>query len=104
MYALSEYIGKEKVNATLRSLLEKHDSGELPLPTILDLYKELQTVTPDSLDYLLHDLFKENTYWRLKTKQIAAEPTKAGSWEVTMKVEAEKYIVDNIPVLKTKYQ
>jgi aminopeptidase N len=27
MYALSKYIGKEKVNGALRRLLEKHDSG-----------------------------------------------------------------------------
>ena len=54
MYALSKYIGKEKVNAALRRLLEKHASGELPLPTTLNLYEELQKVTPDSLNYLLH--------------------------------------------------
>lgn len=95
MYALSEYIGKDKVNAALRDLIQKHDSGEVPLPTTLDLYQELQQVTPDSLNYLLNDLFKKNTYWRLKTEQIVAEQTKAGNWEVTMKVEAEKFIVDN---------
>ena len=95
MYALSEYIGKEKVNAALRTLLQKHDSGEVPLPTTLDLYKELQEVTPDSLNYLLEDLFKENTYWRLKTEQITAEQTKTGIWEVTIKAEAEKFTIDH---------
>lgn len=95
LYALSKYIGKDKVNAALRHLLQKQTSGELPLPTTLDLYQELQNVTPDSLNYLLHDLFKENTYWRLKTKQFAAEQTKAGNWEVTLKVEAQKLVVDS---------
>ncbi len=94
MYALSKYIGKEKVNAALQRLLQKHESGELPLPTTLDLYQELQQVTPDSLNYLLQDLCKENTYWRLKTKKFAAEQTEGGNWEVTMKVEAQKFIVD----------
>ncbi|WP_299701219.1 M1 family aminopeptidase [uncultured Pontibacter sp.] len=95
MYTLSKYIGKEKVNGALRSLLQKRTSGELPLPTTLDLYHELQRVTPDSLKYLLHDLFKENTYWRLKTKQFVAEQTNAGNWEVTLKVEAQKVVVDS---------
>lgn len=94
MHALSEYIGKEKVNGALRSLLHKHDTRELPLPTTLDLYQELKQVTPDSLNYLLKDLFMKNTYWRLKTEQISAEQTTAGNWEVTMKVEAEKFVVD----------
>lgn len=95
MYALSKYIGKEKVNSALRQLLQKHHSGELPLPTTLDLYMELQKVTPDSLNYLLNDLFKQNTYWRLKTKRFAAAQTKAGSWEVTLKVQAQKVIIDS---------
>ena len=95
MYVLSKYIGKEKVNAVLRGLLQKHDSGELPLPTTLDLYQEIQKVTPDSLNYLLNDLFTKNTYWRLKTKQLAVAPTKAGDWQVTLKVQAQKVVVNN---------
>jgi aminopeptidase N len=95
MYALSKYIGKEKVNGALRRLLAKHDSGELPLPTTLDLYQEIQKVTPDSLNYLLNDLFKKNTYWRLKTKKLSAEQTKPGKWEVTLKVQAQKVVVDS---------
>ncbi|AHM62358.1 putative membrane protein [Flammeovirgaceae bacterium 311] len=95
MYALSKYIGKDKVNAALRQLLQKQASGEQPLPTTLDLYQELQNVTPDSLDYLLQDLFVENMYWRLKTKQFEAEQTKARDWEVTLKVEAQKVVVDS---------
>jgi ABC-type transport system involved in multi-copper enzyme maturation permease subunit len=95
MYALSKYIGKEKVNGALRRLLEKHDSGALPLPTTLDLYQELENATPDSLIYLLHDLFRKNTYWRLKTKGFAVAQTKAGHWQVTLKVQAQKVVVDS---------
>ena len=95
MYALSKYIGKEKVNGAMQRLLQKRTSGALPLPTTLDLYQELQKVTPDSLNYLLHDLFKENTYWRLKTKQFSVAQTKAGNWQVTLKVQAQKVIVDS---------
>ena len=95
MYVLSQYIGKEKVNGALRSLLQKQHSGELPLPTTLDLYQEIQKITPDSLNYLLHDLFKENTYWRLKTEQLSAEQNKAGNWQVTLKVKAQKIVVDS---------
>ncbi|NEU07988.1 M1 family metallopeptidase [Flavihumibacter sp. R14] len=95
MYALSKYIGKEKVNGALRSLLQKHSAGLLPLPTTLDLYQEIEKVTPDSLNYLLNDLFKKNTYWRLKTKQLTAEQSKRGHWEVTLKVQAQKVVVDS---------
>ena len=46
MYALREYVGAERVDAALRRLLERHGSGTPPLPTSLDLYRELQAVTP----------------------------------------------------------
>ncbi len=95
MYTLSKYIGKEKVNSALRNLLLKRTTGELPVPTTLDLYRELQIITPDSLNYLLNDLFEENTYWRLKTKQFSAEQTKEGIWEVKLKVQAQKITVDS---------
>ncbi|RYY81100.1 MAG: hypothetical protein EOO15_24800, partial [Chitinophagaceae bacterium] len=94
MHALGRYMGKEKINGALRNLLQKQASGELPHPTTLHLYEALQKVSPDSLHYLLDDLFRENTYWRLKTKHIAAAQTGEGTWKVTMKVEAQKVVVD----------
>jgi ABC-2 type transport system permease protein len=94
MYTLSRYIGKKKVNGALRQLLRRHRSGALPLPTSLDLYQELQKVTPDSLHDLLEDLFEKNTYWRLKTRNVAVSRTKAGYWQAILKVQAQKVVVD----------
>lgn len=94
MYTLSKYIGEKKINSALQSLLQKRTSGVLPLPTTLDLYQELEMVTPDSLNYLLHDLFKENTYWRLKTKNFTVAQNKSGNWQVTLLVQAQKIVID----------
>jgi len=98
MYALSEYIGQERVNDALRRLLEEHGSGAPPLPTSLDLYRELEAVTPDSLHYLLHDLFEANTFWELETERATAEQTEAGVWHVTLDVRARKVVVDSAGV------
>ena len=70
MYALREYVGAERVDAALRRLIEKHGSGAPPLPTSLDLYRELQAVTPESLRHLLADLFEANTFWELAAKEV----------------------------------
>ncbi len=77
LYALSEYIGEERVNRALRRLLEKHRPEGAPLATTLDLYRELQAVTPDSLQPLLHDLFEVNTFWELETERASAEQTRS---------------------------
>ncbi len=98
MYALREYIGEERVNLALRRLLQKHGSGEPPLPTTLDLYRELQAVTPASLRYLLADLFEANTYWELATERVTARQAGTGSWQVTLDVQAHKVAVDSVGV------
>jgi ABC-2 type transport system permease protein len=94
LYALSEYLGEERVHAALRRLLEKHRPADAPLATTLDLYRELQAVTPDSLQYLLHDFFEINAFWVLETKRVAAKQTAAGTWEVTLEVQARKMVYD----------
>ncbi|RCR67115.1 ABC transporter permease/M1 family aminopeptidase [Larkinella punicea] len=95
---LSEYIGDERVNGALRNLLEKHRPVDAPLATTLDLFRELRAVTPDSLQYLLHDLFEVNTYWKLETERAVATPTKTGNWQVTLDVETHKVVVDSAGV------
>ncbi len=98
LYALSEYIGEERVNGALRRLLEKHRPQDAPLATTLDLYRELQAVTPDSLRYLLHDLFEVNAFWELETERVTAEQTPAGTWQVTLEVRARKMVYDSAGV------
>lgn len=94
LYALSKYTSKEQVNSALKQLLAKHGSGQPPLPTTLDLYRELKAVMPDTLHYLLHDLFEANTFWDLKTNKVTAQQTRDGDWQVTLEVEARKEVTD----------
>ena len=98
LYAMREYIGKDRVDDALRSLLKKHGSGVPPLPTSRDLYRELQAVTPDSYQYLLRDLFEKNTFWELATERATAKQTSAVDWQVTLDVRARKVVVDEAGV------
>lgn len=94
LHALGEYMGKDRVNLAFRCLYEKHRPGEATPATSLDLYRELEAVTPDSFRYLLHDLFAANTFWELKTERAVAKQTAAGTWEVILDVRARKVTVD----------
>jgi hypothetical protein len=98
LYPLSEYVGEERVNGALRRLVDRPGPGASPLPTSLDLYRELRTATPDSLQGLLADLFERNTYWELATEAATAEPTGTGAWRVTLDVRARKVVVDEAGV------
>lgn len=95
LYALSQYIGRDRVNGALRQLLAHHRPGTLPHPTSLDLYHELQAAAPDSLQPLLHDLFRANTFWELRTEAATAKQLRAGTWQVTLSLNAHKLAVDS---------
>jgi ABC-type transport system involved in multi-copper enzyme maturation permease subunit len=98
LYTMSEYVGEERINKALRNLLEKHRSHGTPLATTLDLYRDLQAATPDSLKYLLHDLFEVNTYWELKTERALEKQLPGGAWEITLDVQAHKDVTDSAGV------
>jgi aminopeptidase N len=96
LYTLSQYMGRDRVNGTLRNLLAKHGPGTLPHPTSLDLYQELRAATPDTLQPLLHDLFEANTFWELATETATAKQLKDGTWQVTLTLQAGKLVVDSV--------
>jgi ABC-type transport system involved in multi-copper enzyme maturation permease subunit len=92
MYALREYVGEAQVNGALRTLVQKKVSS---LATTLDMYRELQAVTPDSLQPLLADLFEKNTLWSFDTKKATAVRTETGAWQVTFDIDAHKVVSDS---------
>lgn len=94
LFAMREYMGEERVNLAFRRVIEPHRTASLPGATSLDLYRELQAVTPDSLRYLPHDLFAANTFWELETERASARQTAAGAWRVTLRIKARKVTVD----------
>jgi ABC-2 type transport system permease protein len=98
LYALSEAIGEERVNLALRRLVEKHRPDDAPLATTLDLYRELQAVTPPPFRSLLHDLFEVNTFWEFETERVTAKETRGGAWQVTLEVRASKVVFDEAGV------
>jgi ABC-2 type transport system permease protein len=96
MYMLREQIGEECVNTALRRYLEKYRGAGPPYPTSFDLYAELRAVTPDSLQYLLTDLFETVTLWDVKTERAHVEPTGTGAYLVTIDVVGKKMRADSV--------
>ncbi|MEW6749707.1 MAG: hypothetical protein AB1505_01850 [Candidatus Latescibacterota bacterium] len=88
----AELIGPFRPSSYLSAYLS------LALPTSLDLYRELQAATPDLLRPLLVDLFERNTFWELETERATAEQTAAGTWQVTLALQARRVVVDSAGV------
>jgi len=94
MYALQAYVGEAAVNGALRRVLEAHRFQGPPYPVARDLYRELQRATPDSLRYLLSDLFERITFYDLRTTGVEAVALPDGRTRITLTIEAAKTYAD----------
>jgi ABC-2 type transport system permease protein len=87
------------VNAALRDLLSTYAYAEPPYPTSYALVDRLRAETPDSLQYLITDLFEQIT---LFDNRVVGDPTVEetddGRWRVTFQVQTGKLRADSLGV------
>ena len=63
LYAISEMIGVEKFNNAMASFESRYNNTEPPFATSLNFVDYIRKATPDSLQYLVHDLFESITLY-----------------------------------------
>lgn len=95
-YALRDYIGEEAMNRALRAFLDKWALKGPPYPTGRDLLAELTAVTPDSLRYVLTDLFEEITFYENKADTATATKRSDGQWDVHLVLNSRKLKGDSL--------
>lgn len=95
MYCLKEMIGEDKVNQALRTLLDTFAYKEPPYATSYSAVRAFRAVTPDSLQYLITDMFENITLFSNRVMDVSAK--KVGEeYEVTIKTSSEKYRSDSL--------
>lgn len=94
-YALQDYIGEDSVNAAFRRYNEAWRFRDAPYPTSADLLQYIRQVTPDSMQYLIHDMFETITLFENKTEEAEYTETAANQYEVRLKVSTEKLRADS---------
>jgi ABC-2 type transport system permease protein len=94
-FALQDYIGEDSVNAAFQRFNEEWRFKDAPYPTSADLLNHIRKVTPDSLQYLIHDMFETITLFENKTELAEFEEKSKDEFEVTLKVTAEKFRADS---------
>lgn len=91
-YALSEYLGEAKLNQAIKAYVEKVAFLEgKEYTTALEMVDFIKTVTPDSLQYLITDLFETITLYDNKTLQARTTPLPNGQYQVDMEFLVSKY-------------
>ena len=95
MYYLKEMIGEEKLNKALHSLIDSFAYKQAPYPTSWSAIRAFRNVTPDSLQYLISDMFENITLF--SNRVLEANYRKSGDkYEVTLKTISEKFHADTL--------
>ncbi len=90
MYALREYLGEDKVNAALRSILDDWRFRSAPWPTSQVLVDALRVQAAPEQQQLISDLFDRIVLWDLKLEKATIAETGDGRWAVDLTVLARK--------------
>ncbi|HEX5725547.1 MAG TPA: M1 family aminopeptidase, partial [Longimicrobiaceae bacterium] len=95
MYALRDHLGEARLNAALRRFLRAHRFRGPPYPTSADLMRHLRAATPDSLRYVLDDLFEHVTLHANRARAATAW-REGGEWVVELRLEGRKVRADSL--------
>ncbi len=96
MYALQEYISEDSVNSALRSLIREFGLKPAPYPTTPDLVKAFRKVTPDTLQYLISDLFEDIILYENKMEAGTYVKDENGKFIVSLTFNSTKLRSDGI--------
>ncbi|MCB9276797.1 MAG: hypothetical protein H6564_22380 [Lewinellaceae bacterium] len=90
-YTLAHYLGEDKLNAVLRAFLEKVKLRETPVASSQKLLGSLKAATPDSLAYLIEDMFETATLYDNRITSVEARPLAGGLYQVDIAFTCSKY-------------
>lgn len=96
MYALKDYIGEDSLNAALRRYLQKNAFQAAPYTNSLEFVECLRSATPDSLKYIITDLFETITLYENKVTDFAVKKQADSTYKVTINIEAQKLRADSL--------
>jgi len=93
MFAMSDYIGEDKLNAALRGYLEKNRYAKGPYPDTRGFVEAMREATPPELQYMVTDMFESIVLYENKATSAVVTP-EGGKYKVTLMVETAKRKAD----------
>jgi ABC-2 type transport system permease protein len=100
MYALKDYIGEDSLNAALARYIKKVAFQEPPYTNSMEFLSFIKAATPDSLKYIINDMFETITLYENKAGKCSYTKTEDGKYWVKFTVESKKMKADSIGKMK----
>ena len=95
LYALSDLIGEDVLNATLSNYVDSVAFQEPPYTTSLEFIRFIREATPDSLHYFIEDMFETITVYNNRLIESSYTPQDDGTYLVEFTTETTKYRADD---------
>ncbi|MGE0442850.1 MAG: ABC transporter permease/M1 family aminopeptidase [Gemmatimonadales bacterium] len=95
LYAFRDYVGEEAMNRALSRFLADKAFQEPPYTTSREFMTYLDAETPDSLKYVLDDLFRTITIWDDQLQEATVSPRSDGRFDVALRIRTLKFRADS---------
>ncbi|GAB3229568.1 M1 family aminopeptidase [Hymenobacter seoulensis] len=96
MYALADYIGEAKLNAALKEYTKAVAYQGPPFTNSTEFLGYIKRATPDSLQYLVKDMFENITLYDNRMTAATAQKLPNGQYKVKMTIESRKFYADSL--------
>ncbi|OUR99039.1 hypothetical protein A9Q86_13315 [Flavobacteriales bacterium 33_180_T64] len=90
-YALSDYIGEDVLNKALKDYVAEVKFQEPPYTTSIDMVRHIRRVTPDSLQYVIKDMFETITLYNNRIVDVSSTEMENGKYKVDIEFNVSKY-------------
>lgn len=96
MYYLKEMIGEDQLNEALHTMVDSFGYKQPPYPTSHHLVDLFKAHTPDSLQYLITDLFEHITLFDNRAQDPIAEKLPDGRYKIKLEIQCQKLRADSL--------
>ena len=90
LYALSDYIGEDKLNAALGNYLRANRYSQPPYPDTRGFVEALRSATPPDLQYLITDMFESITLYDNHAVSATWQEMPDHKYKVVLNVKSRK--------------
>ncbi len=91
LYAMSDYLGEKQFNDVLKTYVSQVKFQEAPYTNSIEFVNLLKQNTPDSLQYLIKDMFETITLYDNKVESVKVKDLKNGKYQVDITFTVSKY-------------
>lgn len=95
LYAISDYIGEKNFNNALKEYVSAVAFQDAPYTNSYEFVSYIKKATPDSLQYLIKDMFETITLYDNKVKDVTSKKLPNGNYLVEIEFNVSKYRAGN---------